>query len=875
MRVPCGRILGLMWCLGMAASAAWASEPQTLCGRGPLAQLLEPDRLQAGPAAAVWLAPDRLRWSGLNALPVGARAELVSADPGRLVRDGMGQLLGADRRIPLTPAPRAPASPNAPTDLLLQSPLSQGDWRALSQSQLALVVLAADGRILQSSALQMGALLDWAFADQARREALGYLPAQSSWRIWAPSARAVRLCRQQGQQWSLTPARRIESSGIWQVAHSPEQTALAIAQVEVFVPGVGLVLNQVTDPYAHALTGNSRHFALMRLDDPRATPKGWQQTLRKTQRSLPNHDMVIYELHVRDFSWADATVPQADRGRYRAFTHLRSRGMQHLARLAGAGLTDVHLLPVFDLATVDEQACDPQAKVRAEDCYNWGYDPYHFNAPEGVYASNPDDPFARIREFREMVMGLRSIGLRVGMDVVYNHTARSGQDPKSVLDRVVPGYYHRLSPKGAMEQSTCCENTATERVMMDKLMRDSLVLWASAYGIESFRFDLMGHQPRQAMVQAQMELERQLGRPINFLGEGWNFGEVADGRLFPQASQLSLYGTGIGSFSDRSRDAIRGGSAGDRGADLASRRGLIHGVLTPEAMDLVRLALVGNLREIEIQTQSGLTRAGQDLPYAGQPAGYAASADEVVHYVENHDNHTLFDLNVLRAPLDWNAERLARAQLLALSTTALSQGIAYFHAGVDILRSKSMDRNSYDSGDAVNQIDWSLQDNGFGASTPPREDHEQEWPLMQERLQAKARDRVRPSPRQIQWVHQGLLDLLQIRRSSPLFSLGSQAEIQSRAEWLTGREGEGVLGLRLHARPSDGPGVKSLVLAINFGEQEARLATRLGPGERLSLHPVHQSAQAADPRPKASRWSAQEQTLVVPALTAVVWEVQK
>ncbi|MEY2777019.1 MAG: hypothetical protein RLY30_1117 [Pseudomonadota bacterium] len=866
MRVLRRRLLGALICLGVATPAASASDRLGLCERGPQAQVLAADRLQAGPAATVLVAPGRFRWAGLQALPSSARIELVSGQAGTLARDSLGRLVGAEQRWSLRP------EASSPQDLqLLQDPGPE-QWRLLAQSQLAMVVLAPDDRILLSSSIQMGTLLDLAFADQARHQTLGYHPSKARWSIWAPSAKAVNLCRQQGGGWSLTPAVRDESSGVWSVEHAAEQASIAIAQVEVFVPGVGLVLNQVTDPYAHALTGNSRHFALVRLDDPRATPRGWQQSLRKTQRILANHDLVIYELHVRDFSWADSTVPSADRGRYRAFTHLRSRGMQHLARLARAGLTDVHLLPVFDIATVDEKACNPKSMSRADDCFNWGYDPYHFNAPEGVYASQPDDPLVRIREFREMVMALRRIGLRVGMDVVYNHTARSGQDLKSVLDRVVPGYYHRLSPQGAMEQSTCCENTATERVMMDKLMRDSLVLWATAYGIESFRFDLMGHQPRQAMVQAQIELNRRLGRPINLLGEGWNFGEVADGRLFPQASQLSLYGTGIGTFSDRSRDAIRGGSAGDRGADLAKRGGLIHGVITPEAMNLVRLALVGNLREIEIQTQMGSTRSGQALPYAGQPAGYAASADEVVHYVENHDNHTLFDLNVLRAPRHWDADRLARAQLLALSTTALAQGIAYFHAGVDILRSKSMDRNSYDSGDAVNQIDWSLQDNGFGASTPPREDHEQEWSLMQERLQDRAR--VKPSPKQIQWVHQGLLNLLQIRRSSPLFSLGSQAEIQSRVEWLKGELGHGLIGLRLHARPSDGPGVKSVVLAINFGEQDARLSVPLRGGERLALHPVHRSPQAADRRPMSSHWSRRGQMLTVPALTAVVWEVQ-
>ena len=838
------------------------------CAQGPSAHLIAPDRLQAGPAAVRLISPSQVEWSGLGPKVPAAKFQLIVGAPGRLTKDSSGHPVGADHRVDLLQLTESPSL------LRFARDIDPSEWRSWVNQQLAVVALDDQGAVVQSSSIQMGAILDLVYADAARTVTLGFSASEGFWRLWAPTAQSVGLCRKSGANWLVTAAKPVPQSGVWSVPHQLTlEPTLAIAQIEVFVPGVGLVLNQVTDPYAHALTGNSRHFALISLDDPRTLPRGWQEQIRKSQRVLANHDMVVYELHVRDFSWVDNTVPVDERGLYGAFRHPHSNGMRHLERLAKAGVTDIHLLPVFDIATVDELACDPLAKDRSKDCFNWGYDPLHFNAPEGVYASDPESPFARIREFREMVLALRRIGLRVGMDVVYNHTARSGQDPKSVLDRVVPGYYHRLSATGKIEQSTCCENTATERVMMDKLMRDSLVLWAQHYGIESFRFDLMGHQPRGAMIQSQILLNQALGRPINFLGEGWNFGEVADGRLFAQASQLSLYGTGIATFSDRARDAIRGGSAGDRGADLAKRRGLIHGQITPEAMDLVRLGLVGNLREIEIRTQSGATRAGEAIVYAGQPAGYAASADEVVHYVENHDNHTLFDLNVLRAPTDWNSERLVRAQLLALATTAFSQGIAYLHAGVDILRSKSMDRNSYDSGDAVNRIDWSLRDNGFGLALPPQEDHTQEWGLMQDRLQSSSR--VKPSARQIQMTHRGLLDLIRIRRSSPLFSLGSQADIQARSEWLEPIKGEGLIGLRLHTRASDGKQVKSLVIAFNFADTEGSLKVPLAKSERLILHPVHRLPQAADPRPRLATWSAASQSITLPALTAMVWEVNR
>jgi pullulanase/glycogen debranching enzyme len=228
--------------------------------------------------------------------------------------------------------------------------------------------------------------------------------------------------------------------------------------------------------------------------------------------------MTVYELHVRDFSINDNTVSAAHRGKA-AFTETRSNGMKHLAALSKAGMTDIHLLPVYDIGSVPEQGCvapripaaapdseEQQAVIeqnKFKDCYNWGYDPFHYNAPEGSYSTDPADGAKRIVEFRQMVQALHKAGLRVGMDVVYNHTFIAGQNEKSVLDRVVPGYYHRLNAKGAIERSTCCDNTATENLMMGKLMVDSVALWAKQYKIDSFRFDLMGHQPRAAMEQIQ------------------------------------------------------------------------------------------------------------------------------------------------------------------------------------------------------------------------------------------------------------------------------------------------------------------------------------------------------------------------------------
>jgi pullulanase-type alpha-1,6-glucosidase len=373
-----------------------------------------------------------------------------------------------------------------------------------------------------------------------------------------------------------------------------------------------------------------------------------------------------------------------------------------------------------------------------------------------------------------MVQALHKAGLRVGMDVVYNHTFIAGQNEKSVLDRVVPGYYHRLNAKGAIERSTCCDNTATENLMMGKLMVDSVALWAKQYKIDSFRFDLMGHQPRAAMEQIQARV----GKHIHLIGEGWNFGEVADGARFVQASQLSLNGSGIGTFSDRARDAVRGGGAGDSGAQLITQQGYINGLVYDaneqagqrppadllHAADMVKVGLAGTIRSYPLTTADGRTIALQDIVYGGnQPAGYASEPGEAVNYVENHDNQTLYDINAFKLPQATTARERAQVQMLGAAINAFSQGVAYFHAGFDILRSKSLDRNSFESGDWFNRLDWSYQDNYYGTGLPPAADNGKDYALIKPLLRNA---NIKPAPADIAYARDTFRDLLAIRSSS-------------------------------------------------------------------------------------------------------------
>ena len=336
-----------------------------------------------------------------------------------------------------------------------------------------------------------------------------------------------------------------------------------------------------------------------------------------------------------------------------------------------------------------------------------------------------------------MVKGINRAGLRVVMDVVYNHTPAAGQDPKSILDRIVPGYYHRLSPTGSVETSTCCSNTATEHRMMEKLMVESVVTWAREYKVDGFRFDLMGHHSKANMLKVRRALDK-LDRDIYVYGEGWNFGEVANDARFVQATQLNMAGTGIGTFSDRLRDAVRGGGPFDEDPRI---QGFASGLFTdpngaaengtPEQQrarlllyqDQIKVGLAGNLRDYRFVDRNGQTVTGSQVDYNGQPAGYAAEPDETITYVDAHDNETLFDVLQYKLPQATSMADRVRMNTVALSTTALAQGPSFWHAGTDLLRSKSLDRNSFNSGDWFNRIDWSYEDSTWGSGLPPRGDN--------------------------------------------------------------------------------------------------------------------------------------------------------
>lgn len=779
------------------------------------------------------------------------------------------------------------------------------------QSQLALSAADAGGNPLDATGIQIPGVLDDLYAYHGPL-GLNFERDMPVLRLWAPTAQSVALhlyADSHAATATRLPMTRDARTGVWSITGNPGwQGLFFLYEVRVFAPSTGAIeTNLVTDPYSLSLATNSRRSQIVDLDAPELMPAGWD-TLRKPDLAA-FEDIVLYELHVRDFSIFDTSVPEPERGTFKAFTYLDSDGMRHLKALAEAGLTHIHLLPVFDYGTVDEDRAARQepnvemlrtypadsdqqqaavAATRETDGFNWGYDPYHYTTPEGSYATDPDGP-GRILEFREMVQALNSIGLRVIMDMVYNHTVASGQAAQSVLDRVVPGYYHRLNEQGVVEMSTCCHNTATEHIMMEKLMVDSLLTWATAYKVDGFRFDLMGHHMVSNMLKVRDRLQALTaerdgvdGSCIFLYGEGWDFGEVAHNARGINASQMNLAGTGIATFTDRLRDAVRGGSAfaGLRQQGFATGLWYAPDETNQEApdlqkaklmlaMDQIRVGLAGSLRDYLFTNVAGHTVRGREVPYNGQPTGYVTAPQEIITYIEAHDNETFFDAVQLKAPFTATLEQRVRMHNLGLSLVGLGQGIPFFQAGQDMLRSKSLDRNSFNSGDWFNRLDFTYASNNWGVGLPPRE-NEVNWPLMHFLLGNPA---LKPGKAEIMQAVEHFREMLRIRKSSRLFRLPTAEAIQAKVRFLnTGPDQiPGLIVMSL----SDRVGTRvdqqhdRMIVLFNATFSALTFADGSSVGAALSLHPLQ--ARSSDPVVRSAHFDPSTGVFTIPAQTTAVF----
>lgn len=722
------------------------------------------------------------------------------------------------------------------------------------KGQLILVASDASG-VVQATEVQTASALDALYAANATVQKFGALlnsDGSTTFRLWAPTSQSVSLVPYNALKVEGTkiPMAFDQDTGSWVV----ENTALAHGdfykyEVTVYHPATDKIETyQVTDPYSLSLSTNSELSQVIDLKSAAVTPAGWNELKAPHAQNNPA-EFILYEAHVRDFSALDTSTPQASRGKYSAFSQRDSAPVKHLKSLADSGVSHLHLLPVFDIATINEDSskvanidepfsklCNlkPEIKddaefagycssrdtiasvfeqllpsdsptnavvqrlnayVRDADGFNWGYDPFHYTVPEGSYSSNPDG-MTRIKEFRKMVMAIKSdIGMNVVMDIVYNHTNESGVSSKSVLDRIVPWYYQRLNEfSGEVENSTCCSNTAPENAMMAKLISDSLVVWAEDYKIDAFRWDLMGHHPK-AQILESLAAVKAVDPDTYFYGEGWNFGEVGNDRQFTQATQANMYGTGVGTFSDRLRDSVRGGGPFDSEIGLREGQGFGNGVfvlpneqnkVTKETAlhlaDLTRLGMAGNLRDYPLTDSKDNSITGGALDYNGQAAGYAKDAWEVQNYVSKHDNQTLWDNNQYKIGYDVSAEIRVRMQALSLATAMLGQGVPFIHMGSELLRSKSMQRDSYDSGDLYNRVDFTAQKNNWNVGLPREDKDGSNWEVIQNVIDTSAENAM-PTAENIKVMKSFYDEFALLRASSGLLTLGHGEEIIKRVRF--------------------------------------------------------------------------------------------
>lgn len=833
--------------LPAAGSTVWIGLGADILTEEPSPADVPVGDLNSQGARAHWLTATCIAWRAAAVAPAGSKFYLHSAREGQTLRDAGSagvqgeqpedgpwelQLLQKD----LTPA-LAQAHPYLAGCALLTVP-ELDDAKALCRCQLAVSMLGPDGKPADCTGVQLGALLDELFAYDGP---LGCHPLRGdklagvNFSIWCPTALSVQVDIFTSATGRLSETRQMKRQlrsahdGVWHLSGPVEWWGVYYSyRVEAYHPSVGKVVTaEVPDPYSRACAADAARTLACHMPTWDAAVPGNDRGAWIARGSRPlSHrgDAVIYELHVRDFSANDETVPARLRGKYLAFEQLGTHGDMHLRRLVAAGITHVQLLPTYDFGSVPERAEDrkeqriptdeepdserqQEAAAEVADCdaFNWGYDPVLYDVPEGSYATQPDGG-ARILEHRRMVDALHAKGLRVVLDVVYNHTLASGPEGRqSVLDKCVPAYYHRRAENGAYENSTCMNNTATERYMMDRLVRDSILHWATEYRVDGFRFDLMGHLPMKLMKRIRDMLDSLTlkehsidGQQILLYGEGWEFGEVANGQRGQVAVQQQLAGTGIGAFNDRIRDSVIGGTPFIDPRTQGFATGLVVRSWQSDAgveqgspveqekqlrkqQDQIRLCLAASLKAfcLSMDYQGQDSVRGDKLQEGG--LAYTASPSETINYVSAHDNETLFDNTAWKmSPSLFSPEERMRGNWMATSLVALAHGVPFFHAGDELLRSKSLDRDSYNSGDWFNVLDFTGQRSAFGTGLPVKSKNGEKWDLMRPLLRDSS---VRPTQKHVAATTKKFCELLRIRRSTPLIGLLEAEDVLTKVDF--------------------------------------------------------------------------------------------
>ena len=493
--------------------------------------------------------------------------------------------------------------------------------------------------------------------------------------------------------------------------------------------------------FAKAVGVNGQRGAIIDLKD--TDPEGWSEDKRPELRNPV--DLVIYEMHHRDFS-IDYSSGIKNKGKFLALTE--PKAIEHLKRL---GVNAIHILPSFDYASVDESQPDkPQ--------YNWGYDPLNYNVPEGSYSTNAADPKARIKEFKQMVQALHKAGIRVILDVVYNHTFNIDG---SNFQKTYPGYYFRHRPDGTYSDGSGCGNeTASEKPLMREFMVESVKYWVNEYHIDGFRFDLMGVHDIETMNIIRAELNK-IDPSIYVYGEGWSAGSCAypQEKLAMKANARQL--NGIGAFSDEMRDALRGPFSDDK------KGGFLAGM--PNCEESIKFGIAGAIDHPQVD----MTKVNYSkTAWTNEPS-------QMIAYVSCHDDMCLTDR--LRATVpNISDDELIRLDLLAQTAVLTSQGVPFLLSGEEMLRDKKGEHNSFRSPDSINRFDW---------------------------------NNLKRYPQVFDYYSK----LIALRKAHPAFRMGNAEEVKKNLVFLDAPEGVVAFQLKNNA---GGDSWKDIIVVLNANKTE-------------------------------------------------------
>lgn len=587
-----------------------------------------------------------------------------------------------------------------------------------------------------------------------------YSPEQTSFRLWSPAASSVKLhLYEKGNGDNLIASYRMKRSenGTWTYTISGDRKN---RYYTFQVQQQGSWKQEKPDPYAKAV-GVNGHRSMI-LDMSETDPTGWENDQRPALVSY--NDIIIYELQVRDMSIHQSSGIQ-NKGKFTGLAETGttnpdglSTGLDHIKEL---GVTHVHLLPVFDHRSIDETRLD-------EAQFNWGYDPLNYNVPEGSFATDPYDGRVRIKEFKQMVQAMHTKGLRVILDVVYNHT---GQTEYSNFNQLVPDYYYRQNEDGSFSDASACGNeTASERAMMRKYIIESVKYWVEEYHLDGFRFDLMGIHDIETMNQVSREL-RAIDPSIFVYGEGWTAGQSP---LPYEQQALKAHTTcldQVAAFSDDLRDGLKGS------VFEHEDRGFVSG--KPGMKESIKFGIVASTEHPQVNYEA--------VNYSD--AAWSPRPSQTISYASCHDNHTLFDKLTISIP-DTGEEEIIKMHKLAETIVLTSQGVAFVHAGMEMLRTKQGVENSFESPDEINQIDWNRKT-------------------------------------QYKEVFDYYKGLIALRKSHPAFRMPTTEMVQNHLEFLdTADENTLMYRLKDHA---NGDAWKDVLVVLNGNELNKTLSIPEGP----------------------------------------------